>query len=81
MPYRSILCVQFQINAHLRLALKRGVTKNELKQVKGTGASGSFRLGEKKVAAAAKPKKVAAKKPKAEKKTKVAVEAKPKKVS
>jgi len=50
-----------QINAHLRQALKRGVTSGALKQVKGVGASGSFRLGDKAVkakkpAAAAKPK-------------------------
>ncbi|XP_014673175.1 PREDICTED: histone H1-delta-like [Priapulus caudatus] len=34
------------INAHLKMCLKRGVTSGQLKQVKGTGASGSFRLGE-----------------------------------
>ncbi|VDP07457.1 unnamed protein product [Heligmosomoides polygyrus] len=75
-----------KINSQLRLALKRGVVKGDLKQVKGSGASGSFKLGEKKAAAPAKksiakkpagakkpksPKKaVAAKKPKAEKKAK-----------
>ncbi|VDO44214.1 unnamed protein product [Haemonchus placei] len=42
-----------KINAQLRLALKRGVVKGDLKQVKGSGASGSFRLGEKKAAAPA----------------------------
>jgi len=50
-----------QVNSHLRQALKRGVTSGALKQVKGTGASGSFRIGDK----AAKPKK--AKKPAAKK--------------
>ncbi|XP_076450187.1 histone H5-like [Babylonia areolata] len=54
-----------KINAHLKLALRAGVKAGTLKQAKGTGASGSFRLGEKKVAAA-KPKK--AKKPKSPKK-------------
>ncbi|XP_056021945.1 histone H1-delta-like [Ostrea edulis] len=64
------------INAHLRMALKNGVKKGALKQAKGTGASGSFKLGDKpkaeqkpkakKVAKpkAAKPKKAAAAKPK-----------------
>lgn len=63
-------------NAHLKLALKTGVKKGTFKQAKGTGASGSFKLGEKpKVAKkaakpkAAKPKvkKAAAKKPAAKK--------------
>ena len=64
------------INAHLKLALKSGVKKGALKQAKGTGASGSFKLGEKpktekkpkakKVSKpkTAKPKKAAAAKPK-----------------
>ena len=64
------------INAHLKLALKSGVKKDALKQAKGKGASGSFKLGDKpktekkpkakKVAKpkAAKPKKTAAAKPK-----------------
>ena len=67
------------VNQHLKMALMRvGVKNGSLKQAKGTGASGSFRLGEKtKPAAAAKkspkkvvkkatksPKKVAAKSPK-----------------
>lgn len=64
------------INAHLKLALKSGVKKGALKQAKGKGASGSFKLGDKpkaekkpkakKVAKpkAAKPKKAAAAKPK-----------------
>lgn len=63
------------INAHLKLALRAGVKNGTLKQSKGTGASGSFRIGEKKTsekkakpvkkAGAAKPKKV--RKPKAAK--------------
>uniref|UniRef100_A0A0K0CTY4 H15 domain-containing protein n=1 Tax=Angiostrongylus cantonensis TaxID=6313 RepID=A0A0K0CTY4_ANGCA len=72
-----------QINSQLRIALKKAVVKGELKQVKGSGASGSFRLGEKKSGAVAKKhagkkpaakkhksSKVATKKPKAEKKAK-----------
>jgi histone H1/5 len=57
------------VNARIRSALKRGVTAGALKQVKGTGASGSFRLGDKaKKATTAKPKKAAkAKKPAGEK--------------
>ncbi|KAI1704379.1 linker histone h1 and h5 family domain-containing protein [Ditylenchus destructor] len=34
------------VNANLRQALNRGVRTGSLKQVSGTGASGSFRLGE-----------------------------------
>ena len=45
---------------HIKLALKRGVAGGALKQVKGTGASGSFKLSE-------KPKKKAEKKPAAKK--------------
>ena len=71
-----------RLNVHLKLSLRAGVKNKSLKQSKGTGASGSFKIGEvvkpkKKPAAkpkAAKPKKVktpkktAAKKPAAEKK-------------
>ena len=49
---------------HLKLALKRGVTSGALKQVKGTGASGSFKVAEKPKAPKKKP---AAKKPAAKK--------------
>ena len=50
-------------NTHLKLALKRGVATGSLKQVKGTGASGSFKLAEKKVVKkVVKKKKPAAKK-------------------
>jgi outer membrane biosynthesis protein TonB len=62
---------------HLKLSLRAGVKNKSLKQSKGTGASGSFQIGEavkpkKKLAANPKkaktPKKTAAKKPAAEKK-------------
>jgi len=52
-------------DTHVKLGLKRAVTAGSLKQVKGTGASGSFKLGEK--PKVDKPKKVAAKKPAAKK--------------
>jgi histone H1/5 len=52
-----------QVNAHLKMALRAGAKNASLKQTKGTGASGSFRIGE--VKKAAKPKKVT--KPKAAK--------------
>ena len=71
-----------KINARVKTALKAGVKAGTLKQAKGTGASGSFRLGEKKVAAAkpkkAKKPKAAAKKPKVAKKPKAAGAKKPK---
>jgi len=56
-------------NVHLKLALKRMVKANELKHVKGSGASGSFRLAEKPKATKKKPAKKAApkKKPAAKK--------------
>lgn len=72
------------INSHLKMALRAGVKNNSLKQSKGTGASGSFKVGEVKKAAkpkvkkAVKPKKPAAKKPKKAKTPKKAA-AKPKK--
>jgi histone H1/5 len=63
------------VNAHLKLALKSGVKSGSLKQTKGVGASGSFKLGEVKKAAkkatkpkAAKPKKAKTPKKKAPKK-------------
>ena len=49
------------VNQHLKMALRAGAKNGTLKQAKGTGASGSFRLCEKKMAA----KKAAARKPKA----------------
>ena len=58
-----------KINANIKKALKAGVVSKELKQVSGTGASGSFKLGEKKAEKVKKPKakKPAAKKPAAKK--------------
>ena len=53
--------MKFKINANIKSAIKRLVDIGGLKQVKGVGANGSFRIGEK--AATAKPKKVT-KKPK-----------------
>lgn len=38
------------VNGRLKTALKRGVTISQLKQSKGVGATGRFRLGEKKAA-------------------------------
>jgi len=66
---------------HLNTALKSGVSSDLLKQVKGTGASGSFRIGEKpkkKSKAVKKPaaKKVA-KKPKKKSATKKSAAKKP----
>ena len=51
------------VNTHLKMALRSGVKSGSLKQAKGTGATGSFRLGEK--AKAAPKKAVVAKKPRA----------------
>lgn len=45
------------VNSHLKMALRAGVKNSSLKQSKGTGASGSFRLG---AVATEKPKKKAA---------------------
>ncbi|ESO85337.1 hypothetical protein LOTGIDRAFT_207166 [Lottia gigantea] len=58
------------VNNHLKLALRAGVKNGKLKQSKGTGASGSFRLGESKAEKKPKTKKVAAKKPATTKKPK-----------
>lgn len=53
---------------HVKLALKRGVAKGALKQTKGAGASGSFKVAEKpKPAKKPAAKKPAAKKPAAKK--------------
>ena len=64
------------VNVHLKLSLKNGVKKGVLKQAKGTGATGSFKLGDKPKPAAKKPatKKVA--KPKAAKPKKTPTKAK-----
>ena len=60
------------VNVHLKLSLRAGVKNKSLKQSKGTGASGSFKIGE-----VVKPKKKPAAKPKKAVKPKAA---KPKKV-
>src|SRR5207245_1361267 len=57
------------VNTHLKMALRAGVKNSSLKQSKGSGAAGSFRLGEeakkkKLTAAGGKVKTVKAKKPK-----------------
>jgi hypothetical protein len=54
-------------DTHLKIALRRGVAAGSLKQVKGTGASGSFKLAEKAVKKVVKKKKAVAKKPAAKK--------------
>lgn len=55
-------------STHVKLALKRGVAGGALKQVKGSGASGSFKLADKKKVPPKKVlKKPAAKKPAAKK--------------
>ena len=48
-------------NAHLRTALKRGVTSGAFKQTSGTGSNGSFKLAESKAAAPKKAKTTKAK--------------------
>ena len=48
-----------RLNVHLELSLRAGVKNKSLKQSKGTGASGSFKIGE-----VVKPKKKLATKPK-----------------
>ena len=64
------------VNSHLKLALKSGVAKGVLKQAKGTGASGSFKLGDKPKPAAKKPKTKKVAKPKAAKPKKTPTKAK-----
>lgn len=61
--------VKDNANTHIKQALKKGVTGGTLKQVKGTGASGSFKLAEKvaKKKVAKKPAKKVVKKPAAKK--------------
>ena len=58
------------VNSHLKVALRNGVKNGFLKQSKGTGTAGSFKLGElpkPKKPAVKKAKKPAAKKPAAKK--------------
>ena len=72
------------VNQHLKMALRAGAKNGSLKQAKGTGASGSFRLGEKAKAAPKKKavaKKPAAKKPKTPKKKVVKKAKSPKKAA
>ncbi|XP_016307151.1 histone H1-like [Sinocyclocheilus anshuiensis] len=71
-------------NSRIKLAIKSLVTKGNLVQVKGTGASGSFKLNKQQTEtkkpvkkAAPKAKKPAAKKPAAAKKPKSAAAKKP----
>uniref|UniRef100_F1L351 Histone H1.X n=1 Tax=Ascaris suum TaxID=6253 RepID=F1L351_ASCSU len=66
-----------KVNAHLRQALKKGASSGFLKQVKGVGASGSFRLGEKKAEVHKKVKKPTAKKAHTVKSPKAAAAKKP----
>ena len=66
------------VNTHLKIALKNGVKNASLKQAKGTGASGSFKLGEK-PKVEKKPKAKKAPKPKAAKPKKKPAAKKPKK--
>ena len=54
------------VNTHLKIALRSGVKNKSLKQSKGTGASGSFKVGEVPKPAKKKPVKKAVK-PKAAK--------------
>lgn len=49
------------VNSRLKIALRAGLAKNTLKNSKGNGASGSFKLGETKTET--KPKKKVVKKP------------------
>ena len=65
------------VNVHLKLAIKSGVKAGALKQVKGTGASGSFKLGEKPKKAAKKATKPKAAKPKVKKAAKKPAAKKP----
>lgn len=63
------ICAHYKVgenaNVQVKLALKRCVASEQIKQVKGVGASGSFKVVQK----AAPPKKVAKKKAAAPKKT------------
>ena len=82
---KKYICANYKVNSnyntHLKMALKRGIEKEVFTQVKGTGASGSFKLA--KAVKVAKPaaKKPAAKKPVAKKVVKKVTKASPKKKS
>ena len=65
------------VNAHLKLALRSGIKSGLLKQSKGTGAAGSFRIGaEKQTKSGKKPKAAGAKRPKVAEKPKAVGKAK-----
>lgn len=66
------------VNTHLKMALRAGVKNASLKQSKGSGATGSFRLGEE---AKKKAKKPAAAKPAKAKKSPAKAVKKPAKVA
>ena len=71
---------QTLVNSRVKIALKAGVKAGTIKQAKGVGASGSFKLGEvKKPKAPKKAKKPKAAKPKKAKKAKTPKSDKPKK--
>ena len=77
-------CDVAKLAPFIRRYLKKAVADGKLKQVKGSGASGSFRIGDKKekvkkVKKAKKPKAKKAKKPKKPKTPKKPKAAKPKK--
>ncbi|XP_029724353.2 late histone H1-like [Aedes albopictus] len=61
-------CDVAKLSIFIRKALKAGVEKGTFVQTKGSGASGSFKLKDKKAAAEKKPKKAAGEKKKAAKK-------------
>ena len=88
-PRQAILkyiCKNFKVgndetkmNTHLMMALRAGVKNNSLKNSKGSGASGSFKLGEAAKKKAKKPKKAKTPKKKKAAKPKKAKSDKPKK--
>merc|ERR1712156_159489 len=67
-----------KLGPHLKLAVKKGIEKKTLVQVKGKGAAGSFKLGKvEKPKKVKKPKKPKAEKPKKAKKPKTPKKKKP----
>ena len=69
------------INSRVKLALAAGVKNKSLKQIKGSGASGSFKVGEVKKAEKPKKKPAAKKATKAKKEKKAASPKKAKKAA
>ncbi|XP_041357245.1 histone H1-delta-like [Gigantopelta aegis] len=73
----SYICKNYKVadektvNSHLKLALRAGVKNNALKHAKGTGAAGSFKLGDEKESKSNKSKVPKVKKMKAAKPKKV----------